>query len=180
MSIVSRFVQRDGPHPADLTLEAMRKRHLRAVLAIERQSYPKPWTIGVFQSEIDLARDDRRYYVVAKQAHAVVGYAGLLYSPEGAHVTNIAVDPRLRRGGIGRRLLLDLVREARRARCTSMTLEVRVSNVAAQEMYRAFGFVPAGIRHNYYENTDDAIVMWLHDIDSDEYAARIAEIEAAT
>jgi ribosomal-protein-alanine N-acetyltransferase len=58
-----------------------------------------------------------------------------------------------------------------------MSLEVRVTNEAAQALYRQFGFVPAGIRQRYYENTDDAIVMWCHDIDGDEYAERLARLE---
>ena len=60
----------------------------------------------------------------------------------------------------------------------NLTLEVRASNRGAQEMYRRFGFAPGGVRRNYYvENNEDAIVMWAHDIDGDEYAARLAAIE---
>ena len=51
-----------------------------------------------------------------------------------------------------------------------MTLEVRASNTGAQALYRRFGFVPAGVRQRYYENTEDAIVMWCHDIADGEYA----------
>ncbi len=58
--------------------------------------------------------------------------------------------------------------------CIAWTLEVRASNVAAQELYRMFGFVPAGLRKRYYENADDAIVMWCHDIQMPEYADRAA------
>jgi [ribosomal protein S18]-alanine N-acetyltransferase len=54
------------------------------------------------------------------------------------------------------------------------TLEVRASSTGAQELYRRFGFAPAGVRKKYYENSEDAIVMWCHDIDSDEYATRLA------
>jgi ribosomal-protein-alanine N-acetyltransferase len=57
-----------------------------------------------------------------------------------------------------------------------MSLEVRVSNKAAQALYAKFGFVPAGIRQRYYENSEDAIVMWCHDIDGDEYAAKLASL----
>ena len=62
--------------------------------------------------------------------------------------------------------------------CAAWTLEVRASNTAAQELYRQFGFVPAGVRKRYYENTEDAIVMWCHDIQSDEYAERLRTIAA--
>ena len=54
------------------------------------------------------------------------------------------------------------------------TLEVRASSTGAQALYRAFGFAPAGVRAQYYENTEDAIVMWCHDIQSPAYAERLA------
>jgi ribosomal-protein-alanine N-acetyltransferase len=160
----------------------MRRRHLRQILAIESQVYPRPWTRGVFQSELDQAAAGRRHYVVARRGRRVVGYGGVMFTDERlsdgeAHVTNVAVDPTAWRSGVGRTLMLALVREARRRGCTSMSLEVRVTNEAAQALYRQFGFVPAGIRQRYYENTDDAIVMWCHDIDGDEYAERLARLE---
>ncbi|MGH9061709.1 MAG: hypothetical protein ACRDZY_19680, partial [Acidimicrobiales bacterium] len=59
-----------------------------------------------------------------------------------------------------------------------MTLEVRVSNAGAQRMYRRFGFEPDGIRKNYYAETqEDALIMWVHDIHTDAYAARLGSIE---
>jgi ribosomal-protein-alanine N-acetyltransferase len=61
--------------------------------------------------------------------------------------------------------------------CVAWTLEVRASNTAAQELYRWFGFVPAGVRKRYYENTDDAIVMWCHDIQGVAYTERFEAIE---
>lgn len=55
-----------------------------------------------------------------------------------------------------------------------MTLEVRASNEVAQALYRRFGFVPVGVRARYYENTEDAIIMWAHGVATDEYAQRLA------
>ena len=96
-----------------------------------------------------------------------------------AHVTNIGVAPEWQRRGVGRRLLLQLAREARKRSAQHLTLEVRVSNVGAQALYREFGFVPAGIRKNYYaEVNEDALVMWAHDADSDAYGVRLDEIES--
>jgi ribosomal-protein-alanine N-acetyltransferase len=96
---------------------------------------------------------------------------------DAAHVTNVAVDVSLRRRGIATELMLDLAREARRAGMASLTLEVRESNVSAQSLYRRFGFVPVGVRAKYYENRDDAIVMWCNDIQGDEFAQRLARIQ---
>jgi ribosomal-protein-alanine N-acetyltransferase len=58
-----------------------------------------------------------------------------------------------------------------------MTLEVRNTNTSAQKLYQRFGFVPAGVRKKYYENRDDAIVMWCTDVQQQEFAARLQQIE---
>ena len=108
----------------------------------------------------------------------VVGYAGDDDLDDG-HVTTIAVDPKWHRNKIGTRLLLVLAREAILRGATSLTLEVRMSNKGAQEMYRRFGFGPVGVRKNYYQETnEDALVMWVHDIDSPEYARLLSGLEA--
>jgi ribosomal-protein-alanine N-acetyltransferase len=98
--------------------------------------------------------------------------------PDGgqAHVTNIVVAPDTRRSGVGTQLMTSLARTAIGRGCVAWTLEVRASNTAAQELYRLFGFGPAGVRKRYYENTEDAIVMWCHDIQSTEYAERLRRI----
>jgi ribosomal-protein-alanine N-acetyltransferase len=159
-------------------LVAMKRRHLRGVLKIEQQVYPRPWSLGLFLSELALRQT--RIYVVAKVGTTVVGYAGLMLVAGDGHVTTIAVDPAWHRQAIGTRLLLALHRAGVADGCTGLTLEVRVSNDAAQAMYRRFGYAPAGIRKNYYsESNEDALVMWAHDVDLPEHAARLTEIEAA-
>lgn len=174
MSLVSRLLQRDD---AQIVIEPMRRRHLRAIMAIEPRVYPKPWTASVFVDEIDMAHRGQRVYVVAKIGGQLVGYAGMILAVDEVHVTNIAVEPARHRQGIGRHLMIHLARTARAKGYRAMTLEVRVTNVGAQAMYRKFGFAPAGIRKKYYEQTDDAIVMWAHDIDTPEYAARLDALE---
>jgi ribosomal-protein-alanine N-acetyltransferase len=173
MSRLPRRTRADEGIPATLTFESMRRRHLRQVLAIEEQVYPRPWTPGVFQAELAQSRAGHRYYVVASMDHRVAGYGGIMITDDGAHVTNLAVDPQRQRRGIGRELLRHLMGRAVAQGCDAMTLEVRVTNTAAQALYRAFGFAPAGIRHRYYENTDDALVMWCHDLQGDDVARRL-------
>ncbi|HLY82443.1 MAG TPA: ribosomal protein S18-alanine N-acetyltransferase [Acidimicrobiales bacterium] len=164
--------------PLEVHLVPMRRRHLRAVLRIEAQVYPRPWSLPLFMSELNL-RTSRVYYV-ARVEGVVVGYAGLMLTGDDGHVTTIAVDPAWHRHKIGSRLLVNLVRQGLARGAKHVTLEVRVSNSGAQAMYRAFGFRPAGIRKNYYvETNEDALVMWTDDIDTPEYAARLAEIELA-
>lgn len=162
-----------------LDIELMRRRHLKQIMPIEEVVYPRPWSLGVFNAELDLAKRGERYYIVGTIDGQLVGYAGLLFTPDDAHVTNIAVDPDWQRRGIATDLLLELCWKAREHGSQGMSLEVRVSNEAAQALYARFGFVPAGVRRKYYENVEDAIVMWCHDIGSTEQAHRLRDIEDA-
>ncbi|HZP31200.1 MAG TPA: ribosomal protein S18-alanine N-acetyltransferase [Acidimicrobiia bacterium] len=154
----------------------MRRRHVRAVLRIEEQVYPRPWSMSLFLSE--LALRTTRAYLVARVGREVVGYAGLMMTAEDGHVTTIAVDPRWQRHKIGTRLLLGLAREAIARGAENMTLEVRLSNKGAQELYRRFGFSPVGVRKGYYQETnEDALVMWVHKVNTPDYAALLDGLE---
>lgn len=165
----------DRHEPIEIT--SMRRRHLRSVLRIEVQSYPRPWSLGLYLSE--LALGSMRCYVVARMRGEVVGYGGLMFMGPDAHVTTLAVAPEFQRRGIGRRLMLALARHAVEQGSENLTLEVRVTNEAAIELYRQFGFAPAGIRRNYYvEVNEDALVMWANDINTLGYSARLDGIEA--
>lgn len=166
------------PTELEVHLVAMRRRHLRSVLRIEQQVYPRPWSLSLFLSELSLRTS--RYYLVARVDAMVVGYAGLMYAGDDAHVTTIAVDPAWRRAKIGTRLLAELAKAALEREAHNLTLEVRVGNTGAQALYERFGFTSAGIRKNYYvETNEDAVVMWAEHIDEPAFAERIAEIEAA-
>jgi ribosomal-protein-alanine N-acetyltransferase len=159
-----------------VSIQPMRRRHIRAVLRIEQQVYPRPWSSSLFLSELAL-RATRAYYV-ARVGRELVGYAGLMMTLDEGHVTTIAVDPRRHRAKIGTRLLLVLARDAIARGATALTLEVRMSNTAAQDMYRRFGFEPVGVRKNYYQEVnEDALVMWAHEVDRAEYAALLDSIE---
>jgi len=155
-----------------------RRRHLRAVVRIEEEAYPKPWSSTLFLTE--LAQRSSRRYTVALLGPLVVGYAGLMVVGDEGHVTTLTVDPAWHRRGIGTVLLLDLARAAPTLGVRHLTLEVRVGNDAAQILYRRFGFAPVGVRKNYYAETgEDALVMWVHDIDSADYAERLALLESS-
>ena len=164
------------PQSLEVRITTMRRRHLRSVLRIENEVYPRPWSLGLFMSE--LAIRNGRIYLVARVGASVVGYAGMLFSIDDGHVTTIAVDPLWHRAKIGTRLLLHLLRQGIADGAKNFTLEVRMSNEGAQALYRRFGFVPAGVRKGYYiETNEDAMVMWVHDVDQPEYLARLDEIE---
>ena len=181
MSVIERMLRRDGAADVPkLSIAPMRRRDLRrGILEIEALSYPRPWSPGVFESEIAQVKSGSRHYVVARRGRGVVGYAGLWFTADEAHVTNVAVHPDARRAGVARELLVALVDEAIRRGATAWTLEVRVSSTGAQELYRRFGFAPAGVRTRYYENTEDAIVMWCNDIQGAEYGALLDTLRSA-
>lgn len=157
------------------TLTPMRRRHLPSVLRIENRVYPRPWSLGIFLSEIALA--DSRHYYVCLSGRRVVGYCGLMVALEEGHITNVAVDPEYWGCGVAKRLLLNAFEVARKAGVRDMTLEVRASNKRAQQVYFGFGFQPVGIRKGYYQETnEDAIIMWAYGIDLPESVSRMEEI----
>jgi [ribosomal protein S18]-alanine N-acetyltransferase len=163
-----RSIGLDEPAAPDIEIARMRRRHIRGVMTIERQVYPRPWTPSLFLSEITAGRT--RCYLVALARGTVVGYGGLMCYGDEAHVTNIAVEPEQHRRKIGTRLLYELIREAKRMGATAVSLEVRVSNWPAQRLYGHFGFRPVGVRKGYYQETsEDALVMWTDDIRTPEY-----------
>ena len=175
MSVLARLLDRSGAER--IVIEPMRHRHVGQVMAIEQSSYPKPWSAQVFHDELEQVGEGSRHYVVARRNRHIVGYGGLMFVADEAHVTNIAIHPQHRRTGLATQLLGRLANVAIERGCVAWTLEVRASSVGAQQLYRAFGFAPAGVRVRYYEGTEDAIVMWCHDIQSDGYARRLAELQ---
>jgi ribosomal-protein-alanine N-acetyltransferase len=183
MSVVPRSLRRSVDDTATardrdaLVIEPMHRRHLRAVMPIEFAAYDRSWSRSVFESELDQVRSGSRYYVVAKRRRRVIGFAGLWFldDPDGdhAHVTNIVVDRDERRSGVATELMLHLADHVIARGCVAWTLEVRASSTGAHALYRRFGFAPAGVRKNYYEHGEDAIVMWCHDIATPDYAGRL-------
>lgn len=176
----ARDDRRATPRSPELLVHVvpMRRRHLRSVLRIEAETHPRPWSLSLFMSEMAL-RSSRAYYV-ARVDGLVVGYVGLMMNGDEGHITTIAVDPNWHRRKIGTRLLLVAAREAIRRGGDALTLEVRMGNHAAQDMYRAFGFRPAGVRKNYYaETNEDALIMWAEDVNHPEYSRRLDAIDLA-
>jgi ribosomal-protein-alanine N-acetyltransferase len=137
--------------------------HIDDVLKIYNLSFPTPWSRNSFQREVETNKFAR--YVVAKRDELILGYAGMWLILDEAHITNIAVHPEYRGIDIGNRLLEALIIMAKVDNIESMTLEVRKSNIVAQNLYIKHGFVQEGIRKEYYgDNREDAIIMWKHNI----------------
>ena len=139
--------------------------------AMEAASQPQPWTERIFSDELSV---ENRAYLAADD-DGLVGFGGVAVAGDEAHITNLLVAASARRQGIGTRLMGGLVDAALRLGARHLTLEVRSSNRAARNLYARFGLAPVGLHENYY-GEDDALIMWVHDIDSPEYASRLARL----
>lgn len=129
------------------------------VQLVERKCFSTPWSRSIFISEV--TRNDNAVYIVAVSGERVVGYAGIWVILDEGHITNIGVDPGYQRQGIGHALMDELTRYVIERGVVAMTLEVRVSNAVAQALYTKMGFVPKGIRKEYYQDDkEDALIMW--------------------
>lgn len=161
--------------PLPVTITQMKRKHVRDVLAVERLVYPRPWSAALFFSE--LAQKSSRSYLVALMQDEIVGYGGLMCHLDEGHITTLAVHPDVQRHQIGSRILYLLAREARERSMRTLALEVRVANWPAQRLYSWFGFRPVGIRRNYYAETgEDALIMWIEDMQSDDIGERLRRV----
>ena len=141
-----------------VALRPMTRDDLRAVMRLEEELFaPDTWTRSMYLEELGLT--DTRWYLVAVDADEVVGYAGLIAYPEEAHIATIGVTAARQGEGIGGALLDALLAEADR-RSPVVLLEVRATDEATQGLYARRGFVPIGVRPNYYPlSGEDAVVM---------------------
>lgn len=132
---------------------------LDQVLSIERTSFAYPWSTRFFLQELqaECARS-----LLAQIGERVVGYVLFWILPDHVDIHNVAVHSSFRRRGIGRALLEQVIRDARRLNSTKVTLEVRKSNMPAQKLYHSMGFVATGLRKGYYsDDGEDALTMVL-------------------
>ncbi len=142
-----------------ITIEDMKREDIDEILEIERASFPSPWSGEAFLTE--LKERDSSCFLVAKSEGRVVGYAGFWLIFDEAHITNLAVHPEYRKKKIGERLIRFLLKLAVSKGAKRATLEVRPSNLAAQNLYKKFGFEVGGIQKGYYNDTgEDALIMW--------------------
>jgi ribosomal-protein-alanine N-acetyltransferase len=154
----------------------MRAQDVAAVHRIERASFPVPWPDYAFRQEIESNR--LAHYLVVRAGREIVAYGGMWLMVDEAHITTFAVLPEWRRRGVGGRLMLDLMSVARQLGARVMTLEVRLSNKPARELYHRFGFKPVGVRPRYYsDNGEDALIMTTDELASAQMRTRIAELE---
>lgn len=136
----------------------MRLRDVDAVAEIEENTFARPWSRESFRQE--LTRNAVARYLVAEENGEILGYAGAWVILDESHITNIAVRENARGRGLGKRLTSELLQVLSNLGACYATLEVRVSNERAQNLYKSLGFVTVGKRKRYYEdNNEDAWLM---------------------
>ena len=143
----------------DIVIRAMTEEDIDAIVEIEKEAFSTPWSKESFLTEI---RDNLlAKYIVAEIENKVVGYGGIWLILTEGHITNIAVKKEYQGLGIGNKLVEGLIIYCTSRGIDSMTLEVRKSNIVAQNLYKKYGFIYYGIRPKYYsDNNEDAIIMW--------------------
>jgi ribosomal-protein-alanine N-acetyltransferase len=111
---------------------------------------------------------------------SILGFAGLWLMVDEAHITTIAMHPNYRRRGLGEFMLVSLIDIAYNIGAKWVTLEVRVTNHNAQNLYRKYSFHEAGVRHRYYsDNNEDALIMWTEEINSPAYKRKFQDLKTA-
>ncbi len=180
-------------------IEPMRWEDVPQVMAIERKSFTLPWSDYTYRHEI--LENRNAYYFVARRVDGriinkpaswwgrlfkretsvpIVGYGGFWIVIDEAHISTIASDINWRGHGIGELMLLAMIERSIELGAHEVTLEVRVSNVVAQNLYRKYGFEVVGRRPGYYrDNNEDADLMTVSGVYSTDYQARLKALRTA-
>lgn len=160
-----------------LTIVRMSISDISDVLRIERNSFSTTWPSDAFYNELNTNK--LAHYFVGRIGTKVVVYGGIWVIFEDSHVTTIAVDAAYRGRKFGEVMLQHLIDEAIERGAAWMTLEVRESNVVAQQLYRKYGFTTVTTRKGYYsDNNENALVMWAGNLKGDLYRTRLRALQA--
>lgn len=150
-----------------VNIRAMTLEDIPGVIEIDRLSFPIPWPASSYHFE--LTKNSASTLLVAERSDqgsaTLLGYVGSWLLVDEVHISTIAVHPSYRSHGIAHRLLTAILERAQRGGARLATLEVRVSNTTAINLYEAFGFHVNGLRPRYYrDNNEDAHIMTLTDM----------------
>lgn len=141
-----------------MRFRAMKTADVPQVARLERVCFRSPWSERALRGEL---KNKLAHYQVLEINGEVIAYAGMWVLFEEAHITNVAVEPRFRGRGFGKKLMLHMMKTAVLNGASRMTLEVRESNASAQKLYFSLGFEKAGVRKRYYSDTgEDGWILW--------------------
>ena len=143
---------------AMISIHNMSFQDLPAIHDINQRSFSQAWSYQAIQDEFF---NEFAHYLVAKIKDQAVGFIGAWLVLDEVQITNIAVDPSLRRMGIAKALIDQLIKAMKIRQMAVIYLEVHVSNFAAIELYESFGFTNSGRRKGFYSDGEDAFIMAL-------------------
>ncbi|WP_024613277.1 ribosomal protein S18-alanine N-acetyltransferase [Clostridium sp. Ade.TY] len=147
---------------ANLILKEMDSYDIEGVYEVSSLSLKETWTLNAIEKELN---NNLATYIVCIEDSKVIGFVGAWLIASEGQITNVAVHPNFRGKKIGKALMEKLICTLKDKDCNAITLEVRKSNIVAQNLYKSLGFKEEGIRKGFYEdNKEDAIIMWLHNI----------------
>lgn len=140
-------------------IRTVRNKDIKDLLAIERDAFNDlPWDRGAFLYELNAPYP--RLYLLVQAGEQVIGFIGCRFKESDGHITNLAVRKKYQGLGIGSLLMGEVKRHAIKSGYESLSLEVRVSNMDAQRLYRKFGFTSRAIKKEYYtKGKEDALDM---------------------
>lgn len=142
-------------------IRRMQPSDLEQVAELEKTCFTENWSYGILEAGIHCEYD---VYFVWEQEERILGYCNLRVLAGEGEVQRIAVLPRYRRLGLGRKMMDAMLTYASQSRVTAVSLEVRESNLPARRLYEAYGFTAEAVRRGYYHNpTEDAVIMWKRD-----------------
>ena len=145
----------------EIRIRRMTAEDIDGVWEVERLCFSDPWSRQAFEGELSGLNPCVYFVAEDSETEKICGYMGVWHILDEGHITNVAVHPDYRRMGIGRRLVETTLLDGRQKGVYNFTLEVRVSNEAAQSLYKGLGFEPAGLRKRYYADGEDALILWL-------------------
>lgn len=149
---------------SDIEIDYMREQDLQIVVEIERQSFSDPWCMATFQEGIS-QRNPHSHFLVVRRNSAPIAYVNYWLVIDDVHIANFAVSPAYRRIGMGKYLLAKSLKHIRDTGGKQVFLEVRVSNIPAQNLYRQLGFRLLHIRKRYYQNNgEDAYIFHIDNL----------------
>jgi [ribosomal protein S18]-alanine N-acetyltransferase len=162
--------------PRTLAIGPMRNDDIPRVLHVESLCFSTPWPRNAFHNELN---DNKlAHYFVGRFEDEIIAYGGLWVVLEDAHITTVAVVPEQQRKRFGEQMLVRLIEESIARGARWITLEVRESNEAAQNLYKKYGFTVVSTRRGYYsDNDENALVMWAGNLKSDIYQNRLRALK---
>ena len=147
----------------------MTKDDIEDVVTIEAEAYGEHhWSKSSFYEELN--NNLAKYYIAKTASGETVGYAGTWHIIDEGHITTIAVKKDYMRKHIGEAIIVKILEDCYKEGIKYLTLEVRVSNIAAIGLYTKYGFNSLGTRKGYYQdNNEDALIMWTENIFYDKF-----------